>query len=146
MSTITVTTTSNSTIAREELGQIISRLPTGGDTRTEFIDDETGEVLCTCQNGQVQIAIETLIAMLTKVQGVIPTQELNASTIYDRWRIGEKGRLLKTYSDNFRAGDIVTVNQLDPSDDEFPIRITSNDERHSFEHWIPESDIVHING
>lgn len=146
MSTITITTTSKNTISREELRETILRLPTGGDTHTEVIDDETGEVLYTCQNGQVQIAIETLIAMLTKVQGVIPTQELNASTIYDRWRIGEKGRLLNTDSDNFRAGDIVTVNQLDPSDDEFPIRIMSNDEHHSFERWIPESDIVHING
>lgn len=146
MSTITVTTTSKNTISREELGQIINRLPTGGDTRTEIIDDETGEVLCTCQNGQVQITVETLTAVLTQAQGVIPTQELNASTIYDRWRIGEKGRLLNTSSDNFRAGDIVTVNQLDPSDDELPIRIMSNDERHSFEQWILESDIVHING
>ena len=144
MSTITVTTTSNSTIAREELGQIISRLPTGGDTRTEFIDDETGEVLCTCQNGQVQITVETLTAALTQMRNMAP--ELSASSIGDRWHIGDKCRLVTTQGDNFRAGDIVTINRLDPTDDSLPIRVTFDDEHGGNERWVHECDIVHVNG
>ena len=144
MSTITVTTTSNSTIAREELGQIISRLPTGGDTRTEFIDDETGEVLCTCQNGQVQIAVEILTAVLTNARDMAP--KLSASSIGDRWHIGDKCRLVTTQGDNFRAGDIVTINRLDPTDDSLPIRVRSDDEYGINERWVHECDIVHVNG
>ena len=144
MSTITVTTTSNSTIAREELGQIISRLPTGGDTRTEFIDDETGEVLCTCQNGQVQIAVEILTAVLTNARDMAP--KLSASSIGDRWHIGDKCRLVTTQGDNFRAGDIVTITRLDPTDDSLPIRVTSDDEHGGNERWVHECDIVHVNG
>lgn len=144
MSTITVTTTSNSTIAREELGQIINRLPTGGDTRTEIIDDETGEVLCTCQNGQVQITVETLTAALAQAQNMAP--KLSASSICDRWRIGDRGRLLTTQNDSFRAGDIVTISGLDTTDDLLPIRVTSDDEDGADESWVHECDIVHVNG
>ena len=144
MSTITVTTTSNSTITREELGQIISRLPTGGDIRTEIIDDETGEVLCTCQNGQVQITVETLTAALTQTRNMAP--ELSASSIGARWRIGDRCRLLTTQSDNFRAGDIVIINRLDSTDDSLPIRVTSDDEHGAKECWVQECDIGHING
>lgn len=144
MSTITVTTTSNSTITREELGQIINRLPTGGDTRTEIIDDETGEVLCTCQNGQVQITVETLTAVLTQAQNMAP--KLSASSIYDRWRIGDRCRLLTTQNDDFRAGDIVIINGLDTTDDSLPIRVTSDDEYGANERWVHECDIVHVNG
>ena len=144
MSTITVTTTSNSTITREELGQIINRLPTGGDTRTEIIDDETGEVLCTCQNGQVQITVETLTTMLTQAQNMAP--KLSASSIGARWHVGDKCRLLTTRSDNFRAGGIVIINRLDPTDDSLPIRVTSDDEHGANECWVQECDIVHING
>lgn len=144
MSTITVTTTSNSTITREELGQIINRLPTGGDTRTEIIDDETGEVLCTCQNGQVQITVETLTAVLTQAQNMAP--KLSASSICDRWRIGDRCRLLTTQNDDFRAGDIVIINGLDPIDDSLPIRVTSDDKHGTNERWVQECDIVHVNG
>lgn len=144
MSTITVTTTSNSTITREELGQIINRLPTGGDTRTEIIDNETGEVLCTCQNGQVQITIETLTAVLTQAQNMAP--KLSASSIDARWRIGDKCRLLTTQSNDFRAGDIVTINRLDPTDDSLPIRVMSDDEYGATERWVRECDVVHVNG
>lgn len=144
MSTITVTTTSNSTITREELGQFINRLPTGGDTRTEFIDDETGEALCTCQNGQVQITVETLTAVLTQAQNMAP--KLSASSIGARWRIGDKCRLLTTQNDNFRAGDIVIINGLDTTDDSLPIRVTSDDEHGANERWVPECDIIPVNG
>ena len=144
MSTITVTTTSNSTITREELGQIINRFPTGGDTRTEIIDDETGEVLCTCQNGQVQITVETLTAVLTQAQNMAP--KLSASSIGARWHVGDKCRLLTTKGNDFRAGDIVTINQLDPTDDSLPIRVTSDDEYGANERWVHEGDIVHVNG
>ena len=144
MSTITVTTTSNRTIAREELGQIISRLPTGCDTRTEIIDDETGEVLCTCQNGQVQITVETLTAVLAQAQNMAP--KLSASSIGARWRIGDRCRLLTPKNDDFRAGDIVIISGLDPSDDSLPIRVRSDDECGTNEHWVPECDIVHVNG
>ena len=144
MSTITVTTTSNSTITREELGQIIKRLPTGGDTRTEFIDDETGEVLCTCQNGQVQITVETLTAALTNVRDMAP--KLSASSISARWHVGDKCRLLTTQGNDFFAGDIVIINRLDPTDDSLPIRVISDDEHGSKECWVHECDIVHVNG
>ena len=143
MSTITVTTTSNRTIAREELGQIISRLPTEGDTRTEFIDDETGEVLCTCQNGQVQITVETLTTVLTNSRDMTP--KLSASSIGARWHIGDRGRLLTTQNDDFRAGDIVIINRLDTTDNSFPIRIISDDEYGANERWVHECDIVHVN-
>ena len=69
MSTITINTFLSDTIAREELTAAISRLPSGGDTRTEIIDDETGEVLYTCQRGQVQMSTEVLAAILAKKQG-----------------------------------------------------------------------------
>lgn len=144
MSTITVTTTSNITITREELGQIINHLPTGGNTRTEFIDDETGEVLCTCQNGQVQITVETLTAVLTQAQNMAP--KLSASSIGARWHVGDKCRLLNTKSDDFCAGDIVTINRLDPTDDSLPIRVMSDDEHGGNERWVQECDIVHVNG
>lgn len=144
MSTITVTTTSKNTISREELGQIINRLPTGGDTRTEIIDDETGEVLCTCQNGQVQITVETLTAVLTQAQNMAP--KLSARSICDRWRIGDRCRLLTTQNDDFRAGDIVIINGLDTTDDSLPIRVRSDDERGTNERWVQECDVVHVNG
>lgn len=144
MSTITVTTISNSTITREELGQIINHLPTEGDARTKFIDDETGEVLCTCENGQVQITVKTLTAVLTQAQNMTP--KLSASTIGARWRIGDKCRLLTTQNDNFRAGDIVTITRLDTSDDLLPIRVQSDDEHGAYERWVHECDIVQVNG
>ena len=144
MSTITVTTTSNSTITREELGPTINRLLTGGDARTEFIDDETGEVLCTCQNGQVQITVETLTAVLTSAQNMAP--KLSASSIGTRWCIGDRCRLLTTQNDDFRAGDIVIITGLDPTDDSLPIRVRSDDEYGTNERWVYECDIVHVNG
>lgn len=70
MSTITINTFLSDTIAHEELVAAIGRLPAGGDTRTEIIDDETGEVLCTCQRGQVQMTTKVLAAVLTKKQDV----------------------------------------------------------------------------
>lgn len=75
MSTITVNTFLSDTIAREELVAAIGRLPSGGDTRTEIIDDETGEVLYTCQRGQVQMSTEVLAAILAKKQDVHPDSE-----------------------------------------------------------------------
>ena len=69
MSTITINTFLSDTIAREELVAAIGRLPSGGDTRTEIIDDETGEVLYTCQRGQVQMTTEVLAAVLANKQG-----------------------------------------------------------------------------
>lgn len=144
MSTITVTTTSKNTFSREELRETILRLPTGGDTHTEVIDDETGEVLCTCQNGQVQITVETLTAVLTQAQNMAP--KLSASSICDRWRIGDRCRLLTTQNGDFRAGDIVIINGLDTTDDSLPIRVRSDDERGTNERWVHECDIVHVNG
>lgn len=144
MFTITVTTTSKNTISREELVAAISRLPVGGDTRTEIIDDETSEVLCTCQNGQVQITVETLTAVLTQAQNMAP--KLSASSICDRWRIGDRCRLLTTQNDEFRAGDIVIINGLDTTDDSLPVRVRSDDERGTNERWVHECDIVHVNG
>lgn len=70
MSTITINTFLSDTVSRGELVQAISRLPAGGDTRTEIIDDETGEVLYTCQRGQVQMTTEVLAAVLANKQGV----------------------------------------------------------------------------
>lgn len=144
MFTIIVTTTSKNTITREELGPIINRLPTGGDTRTEIIDDETGEVLCTCQNGQVQITVETLTAVLTSAQNMAPKR--SDSSIGARWRVGDRCRLLVTKDENFRAGDIVIINRLDPTDDSLPIRVRSDDEHGTNERWVQECDIVHVNG
>ena len=72
MSTVTINTFLSDTIAREELVAAIGRLPSGGDTRTEIIDDETGEVLYTCQRGQVQMTTEVLAAILAKKQDVHP--------------------------------------------------------------------------
>lgn len=69
MSTITINTFLSDTIAREELVAAISRLPSGGDTRTEIIDDETGEVLYTCQRGQVQMTTDVLAAVLANKHG-----------------------------------------------------------------------------
>lgn len=66
MSTITVNTFLSDTIAREELVAAIGRLPSGGNTRTEIIDDETGEVLYTCRNGQVQMTVDILPDILGK--------------------------------------------------------------------------------
>lgn len=71
MSTITINTFLSDTIAREELVAAIGRLPSGGDTRTEIIDDETGEVLYTCQRGQVQMTTEVLAAVLANKQGAL---------------------------------------------------------------------------
>lgn len=68
MPTITINTFLTDTVSREELVPAISRLPAGGDTRTEIIDDETGEVLCTCQRGQVQMTTEVLAAVLANKQ------------------------------------------------------------------------------
>lgn len=70
MSTITINTFFTNTVSREELVQAISRLPAGGDIRTEIIDDETGEVLYTCQRGQVQMTTEVLVAVLANKRGV----------------------------------------------------------------------------
>lgn len=70
MSTITISTFLTDTVAREELVAAIGRLPAGGDTRTEIIDDETGEVLCTCQRGQVYMTAEVLAAVLANKRGV----------------------------------------------------------------------------
>lgn len=75
MSTITINTFLSDTIAREELVAAIGRLPSGGDTRTEIIDDETGEVLYTCQYGQVQMSTEVLAAILANKQDVHPDSE-----------------------------------------------------------------------
>lgn len=69
MSTITINTFLSDTIAREGLVAAIGRLPSGGDTRTEIIDNETGEVLYTCRGGQVQMTTEVLAAILAKKQG-----------------------------------------------------------------------------
>lgn len=66
MSTVTINTFLSNTIAREELVAAIGRLPSGGDTRTEIIDDETGEVLYTCQRGQVQMTTDILSEILGK--------------------------------------------------------------------------------
>lgn len=144
MPTITINTFLTDTVSRGELVQVISRLPVGGDTRTEIIDDETGEVLCTCQNGQVQITVETLTAVLTQAQNMAP--KLSASSICDRWCIGDRCRLLTTQNDDFRAGDIVIINGLDTTDDSLPIRVRSDDERGTNERWVQECDIVHVNG
>lgn len=72
MSTITINTclSLSDTVAREELVETIGRLSVGGDTRTEIIDDRTGEVLCTCQGGQVQMTTEVLAAVLAKKRDV----------------------------------------------------------------------------
>lgn len=75
MSTITINTFLSDTIAREELVAAISRLPVGGDTRTEIIDNETGEVLYTCQHGQVQMTTEVLAAVLANKQGAPSNSE-----------------------------------------------------------------------
>lgn len=66
MSTITINTFLSDTTAREELVAAIGRLPSGGNTRTEIIDDETGEVLYTCRNGQVQMTVDILSDILGK--------------------------------------------------------------------------------
>lgn len=144
MSTITINTFLTDTVSRGELVQAISRLPVGGDTRTEIIDDETGEVLYTCRNGQVQITVATLTAVLTNTRDMAP--KLSASSIGDRWHIGDKCRLLTTQNDDFRAGDIVIINGLDPTDDSLPIRVVSDDEYGTNERWVHECDIVHVNG
>ena len=75
MSTITINTFLSDTIAREELGAAIGRLPSGGDTRTEIIDDETGEVLYTCQRGQVQMSVDVLSEILGKKYAPTPDND-----------------------------------------------------------------------
>lgn len=75
MSTITINTFLSDTIAREELVAAIGRLPSGGDTRTEIIDDETGEVLYTCQHGQVQMSVDVLSEILGKKYDKTPDND-----------------------------------------------------------------------
>ena len=75
MSTITINTFLSDTTAREELVAAIGRLPSGGNTRTEIIDDETGEVLYTCRNGQVQMTVDILSDILGKKCDKMPDND-----------------------------------------------------------------------
>lgn len=83
MSTITINTFLTDTVSREELVPAISRLPAGGDARTEIIDGETGEVLCTCQRGQVQMTTEVLATVLANKQNT--PSDSHAADNDDEW-------------------------------------------------------------
>lgn len=116
MSTITINTFLTDTVSREELVQAISRLPAGSNTRTEIIDDETGEVLYTCQRGQVQMTTEVLAAVLANKQGVPSNSgEVDKDDNDNEWN---------TYPDTvtiagitFQVGDRVQVKQTDEEND-----------------------------
>lgn len=143
MSTITINTFLSDTVSREELVQAISRLPAGGGIRTEIIDDETGEVLCTCQRGQVQMTTEVLAAILVKKQDAPSNLTTTVSRPAGDWAIGDICRLVVTKNATFRAGDTVRICEVDYTDDVLPIQICQvNDPVGHTTYWVPECDIV----
>ena len=75
MSTITINTFLTDTVSRKELVTAISHLPARGDMRIEIIDDETGEVLYTCREGQVQMTVDVLSDILSKKYATTPDND-----------------------------------------------------------------------
>ena len=145
MSTITINTFLTDTVSREELVQAISRLPAGGDTRTEIIDDETGEVLCTCQRGQVQMTTEVLAAVLASKQGTLSNLTTTVNRPAGDWEIDDTCGLVVTKNATFRAGDTVRICEVDYTDDVLPIQICQvNDPVGHTTYWVSECDIVPI--
>ena len=145
MSTITINTFLTNTVSREELVQAISRLPAGGDIRTEIIDDETGEVLYTCQRGQVQMTTEVLVAVLANKQGTLSNLTTTVNRPAGDWEIDDTCRLVVTKNETFRAGDTVRICGVDHTDDVLPIQICPvNDPVGHTTYWVSECDIVPI--
>lgn len=138
MSTITINTFLSDTIAREELVAAIGRLPSGGDTRTEIIDDETGEVLYTCQRGQVQMTTEVLAAVLAKKQDVHPdgedadegdndddTQPLSITIDGTTFTVGDRVRAKRDDEHNYcyHEKDKGVLINIDETDDTYPLLV-----------------------
>ena len=137
MSTITINTFLTDTVSREELVQAISRLPAGGDTRTEIIDDETGEVLCTCQRGQVQMTTEVLAAVLANKQGA--PSDNDAADNNDEWdthpdavtvvgitfHVGDRVQAKRTDEEEccYTRQEKGIVIAIDREDEDFPIQV-----------------------
>lgn len=140
MSTITINTFLTDTVSREELVQAISRLPAGSNTRTEIIDDETGEVLYTCQRGQVQMTTEVLAAVLANKQGVPSNSgEVDKDDNDNEWsthpdtvtiagtifQVGDRVQAKQTdeESDCYTKQDKGIVIDIDKEDEAFPIQV-----------------------
>lgn len=140
MSTITINTFLTDTVSREELVQAISRLPAGGNTRTEIIDDETGEVLYTCQRGQVQMTTEVLAAVLANKQGVPSNSgEVDKDDNDNEWnthpdtvtiagiifQVGDRVQAKRANEENgcYTKQDKGIVVDIDKEDETFPIQV-----------------------
>ena len=138
MSTITINTFLSDTIAHEELVAAIGRLPTGGDTRTEIIDNETSEILYTCQRGQVQMSTEVLAAILAKKQGVHPdskdadegdndddTQPLSITIDGTTFTVGDRVRAKRDDEHDYcyHEKDKGVLINIDETDDTYPLLV-----------------------
>lgn len=154
MSTITINTFLSDTIAREELVAAISRLPVGGDTRTEIIDDETGEVLYTCQRGQVQMTTEVLAAVLANKQGAPSnSDEVDKDDNDNEWnthpdtvtiagiifQVGDRVQAKRTDEENdcYTKQDKGIVIDIDKEDEDFPIQVRFDG---SYARWVRAKD------
>lgn len=137
MPTITINTFLTDAVSREELVQVISRLPAGGNTRTEIIDDETGEVLYTCQRGQVQMTTEVLAAVLANKQDVHPdsedadegdnddTQPLSITIDGTTFTVGDRVRAKRNDEHDYcyHEKDKGIIVNIDETDDTYPLLV-----------------------
>lgn len=154
MSTITINTFLSDTVSRGELVQAISRLPAGGDTRTEIIDDETGEVLYTCQRGQVQMTTEVLAAVLANKQGAPSNSgEVDKDDNDNEWsthpdtvtiagisfQVGDRVQAKRTDEENdcYTERDKGIVIDIDKEDEDFPIQVRFDG---SYARWVRAKD------
>lgn len=154
MSTITINTFLSDTVSRGELVQAISRLPAGGNTRTEIIDDETGEVLYTCQRGQVQMTTEVLAAVLANKQGVPSNRgEVDKDDNDNEWnthpdtvtiagiifQIGDRVQAKRTDEENYcyTGQDKGIVVDVDKEDEAFPIQVRFDG---GYARWVRAED------
>lgn len=154
MSTITINTFLTDTVSREELVQAISRLPAGGNTRTEIIDDETGEVLYTCQRGQVQMTTEVLAAVLANKQGAPSNSgEVDKDDNDNEWnthpdtvtiagiifQVGDRVQAKRTDEENdcYTKQDKGIVIDINKEDEDFPILVRFDG---SYARWVRAKD------
>lgn len=154
MSTITINTFLTDTVSREELVQAISRLPAGSNTRTEIIDDETGEVLYTCQHGQVQMSTEVLAAILANKQGAPSNSgEVDKDDNDNEWnthpdtvtiagiifQVGDRVQAKRTNEENdcYTKQDKGIVINIDKEDEAFPIQVRFDG---SYARWVRAED------
>lgn len=137
MSTITINTFLSDTIAREELVAAIGRLPSGGDTRTEIIDDETGEVLYTCQRGQVQMSVDVLSEILGKKCDKTPDNDEATEDADDKdthpqsviiagttFTVGDRVQAKRDDKGScYQKKDKGVLINVDEADDTYPLRV-----------------------